>query len=120
MSASMPSIAVPKTSRRRSNLILCYTKRRSKRPASCARKARNENKNRRRTMSMVATRDGAAATSLEFVPLTRHIGCEVRGVDLRQPVDAAAAKAIYQAWLDHAVLVFRGQNLSQEDLIRVT
>jgi taurine dioxygenase len=71
-------------------------------------------------MSMVATRGDAPATSLEFVPLTKHIGCEVRGIDLRQPVDTAAAKAIYQAWLDHAVLLFRGQNISQEDLVRVT
>jgi len=53
-------------------------------------------------MSMVATRDDAAAASPEFIPLTRHIGCEVRGIDLRQPVDAAAAKAIYRAWLDRA------------------
>ena len=36
------------------------------------------------------------------------------------PTTPAAASAIYRAWLDHAVLVFRGQDLTQEDLIRVT
>src|SRR5581483_7827084 len=32
----------------------------------------------------------------------------------------ATIKAIYQAWLDHLVIVFPDQKLSQEDLIRVT
>ena len=71
-------------------------------------------------MSMVSTRDTTAPASPEFVPLTRHIGCEVRGIDLREPVAPVAASAIYRAWLDHAVLLFRGQNLTQEDLVRVT
>jgi len=33
---------------------------------------------------------------------------------------ADTVKAIYQAWLDHIVIVFPGQQLSQEDLIRAT
>jgi taurine dioxygenase len=71
-------------------------------------------------MSMALANEAAAAPALQFVPLTKHIGCEVRGVDLRKPLAAAAASAIYRAWLDHAVLLFRDQDLSQEDLIRVT
>src|SRR5579859_8211425 len=58
--------------------------------------------------------------ALRFEPLTKHIGCAVKGIDLRQPVSAEDASAIYRAWLDHAVLVFRDQDLSQEDLVRVT
>ncbi|HTP94091.1 MAG TPA: TauD/TfdA family dioxygenase [Xanthobacteraceae bacterium] len=54
------------------------------------------------------------------MPLSKHIGCEVEGVDLRKPLAPDAASAIYQAWLDHAVLVFRNQDLTQEDLISVT
>jgi taurine dioxygenase len=61
-----------------------------------------------------------AATRLEIVPLTRHIGAEIRGLDLRRKPDEATVRAIYQAWLDHLVIVFPGQELSQEDLIRVT
>ena len=61
-----------------------------------------------------------AQAGLRFIPLTKHIGCEVAGIDLRQPVPADAAAAIYRAWLDHAVLVFRDQDMSQEDLVRVT
>jgi taurine dioxygenase len=71
-------------------------------------------------MSMALANEAAAAPALQFVPLTKHIGCEVRGVDLRQSLPPAAVSAIYRAWLDHAVLLFRNQDLSQEDLIRVT
>jgi taurine dioxygenase len=70
-------------------------------------------------MTMASMRESPSA-ALQFIPLTKHIGCEVKGVDLRNPVSPADASAIYQAWLDHAVLLFRGQSLTQEDLIRVT
>ncbi len=56
----------------------------------------------------------------EIVPLTKYIGAEIRGLDLRQKPDDATVKAIYQAWLDHLVLIFPDQKLSQEDLIRAT
>lgn len=59
-------------------------------------------------------------TRIEVVPLARHIGAEIRGIDLRHKPDAETVAAIYRAWLDHLVIVFPGQSLSQEDLIRVT
>jgi taurine dioxygenase len=62
----------------------------------------------------------ATKTRLDVVPLTRHIGAEIRGIDLRDKPDDATVKAIYQAWLDHLVIIFPGQQLSQEDLVRVT
>jgi taurine dioxygenase len=62
----------------------------------------------------------AVGTRLEVVPLTRHIGAEIRGIDLRRTPDDATIRAIYQAWLDHLVLIFPGQDLSQEDLVRAT
>ncbi len=73
-------------------------------------------------MSMMSAIDAttAAAHALRFRPLSKHIGCAVEGIDLRDEVPPAAAKAIYRAWLDHAVLLFRDQDLTQEDLIRVT
>ena len=57
---------------------------------------------------------------LDVVPLSKHIGAEIRGIDLREKPDDATIRAIYQAWLDHLVLIFPGQELSQEDLLRVT
>ena len=71
-------------------------------------------------MSLVSTREPALPATLKFESLTPHIGCEVKGIDLREPVAPATASAIYRAWLHHAVLVFRGQDLTQEDLVRVT
>ena len=62
----------------------------------------------------------ATKTRLDVVPLSKHIGAEIRGIDLRDKPDAETVKAIYQAWLDHLVIIFPDQKLSQEDLVRVT
>jgi taurine dioxygenase len=59
-------------------------------------------------------------TKLDVVPLTKHIGAEIRNIDLRTKPDEETVRAIYQAWLDHLVIVFPEQKLEQEDLIRVT
>ena len=50
----------------------------------------------------------ATKTRLDVVPLTRHIGAEIRGIDLREKPDDETVKAIYQAWLDHLVIMFPG------------
>src|SRR5260370_8280530 len=60
------------------------------------------------------------ATKFDVVPLSTHIGAEIRGLDLREKPDDETIRAIYQAWLDHLVIVFPGQSLAQEDFIRVT
>lgn len=59
-------------------------------------------------------------SKLEVVPLTKHIGAELRGLDLSQPLTEADVAAINKAWLEHIVILFRGQKLSQEDQLRVT
>src|SRR5260370_2021541 len=64
--------------------------------------------------------DAGTRTNLKAVPLTKHIGAEIRGIDLRDTLDAATIRDIHKAWLDHLVLVFRGQRFLQEDLIRAT
>jgi taurine dioxygenase len=60
------------------------------------------------------------AAKVDVVPLSKHIGAEIRGIDLRTGLDADTIKQIHQAWLDHSVLLFRNQSFSQEDLLRVT
>jgi len=62
----------------------------------------------------------ATLSRLDVVPLSKHIGAEIKGIDLRDTLAPEVVEAIHRAWLDHAVLVFRGQNFSQEDLLRVT
>jgi taurine dioxygenase len=51
---------------------------------------------------------------MEIRTLTPHIGAEILGVDLSQPLNNEDFSALHQAHLDHMVLVFRDQLLSQE------
>jgi taurine dioxygenase len=62
----------------------------------------------------------AGKARFDVVPLSKYIGAEIRGLDLREKPDDDTVKAIYQAWLDHLVLIFPEQKLEQEDLIRAT
>jgi taurine dioxygenase len=66
------------------------------------------------------TMDAAITSRLEVVPLTKHIGAEIHGIDLRDDLDAETVTAIRKAWLDHLVLVFRGQRFGQNELVRAT
>jgi taurine dioxygenase len=52
---------------------------------------------------------------MEIVPLSEAMGAEIRGIDLRQPQDAAMVAAINDAWHEHIVLLFRGQALGLEE-----
>lgn len=54
----------------------------------------------------------------DLTPLTPHIGARVDGIDLSQPIDASIADVLQTALVDHLVLLFRGQNLSEDDQIR--
>jgi taurine dioxygenase len=51
-------------------------------------------------------------------PLSPALGAEIQGVDLSRPLDEATVAAIRRAWTDHLVLLFRDQNLSEEDQVR--
>lgn len=55
------------------------------------------------------------ATDLKITPLSEALGAEVSGVDLRAPLDARTISAVREAWHDHLVIVFRDQDLTQED-----
>ncbi len=62
----------------------------------------------------------ATATRYDVVPLSKHIGAEVRGLDLSKPLTSGDIEFINKVWLDHQVLVVRGQKLEQEDQLRIT
>ncbi len=47
-------------------------------------------------------------------PLSPAIGAEIRGVDISGRIGEATFSIIHQAWLDHGVLLFRGQSLDAE------
>ena len=56
---------------------------------------------------------------VDFVvePLAPALGAEIVGLDLSRPLPQRTIDAIRAAWLEHIVLVFRGQSLSQDQQI---
>ncbi|MEV4181812.1 TauD/TfdA family dioxygenase [Streptosporangium canum] len=55
---------------------------------------------------------------IEFKPVTRHIGAEVSGVDLRKPLSEGEVQEIRRGWLEHKVLFFRDQHINDEEHVR--
>ena len=51
----------------------------------------------------------------QFRALTTHIGAEVEGIDLREPLTPAQAEEIHAAMDRYAVLVFHDQKLTDEE-----
>ena len=58
--------------------------------------------------------------AIDFRPLGTHIGAEVEGIDLREPLTAAHADAIHAAMDRYAVLVFHDQPLTNEQHLAFT
>lgn len=51
-------------------------------------------------------------------PLSDACGAEIKGVDLREALDPDTVAAIEQAFHEHVVVVFRGQDLTEDDQTR--
>ncbi len=58
--------------------------------------------------------------AVRSVPLSAHIGAEITGVDLSVDLDHATRRNLYALWLQHLVLVFRDQKLTQQQLLDAT
>lgn len=56
--------------------------------------------------------------SPQFTPLGPYIGARVDGIDLSAPVDDEIAGMLEKALIEHLVLVFPDQSLSEDDQIR--
>ena len=57
---------------------------------------------------------------MEITPTGQACGARVAGIDLSQPLDRGTISSIRSAWLEHHVLAFPEQKLSDDDLVRVT
>lgn len=57
------------------------------------------------------------APGVQVLSTGKALGAEIQGVDLRD-VSEQGFRVIHGAWLEHLVVLFRGQQLSDEDLIR--
>jgi len=56
-------------------------------------------------------------TQCEMTALSAHTGIEIRGLDLKAPIDATLLARLQQAFVDHSVLVFREQSLTPAELL---
>jgi taurine dioxygenase len=56
--------------------------------------------------------------SCTIMPLTEHTGAEVRGIDLREPIDDVTHAALNRAFVNHHVLVIRDQDYTPEQFKR--
>ena len=54
--------------------------------------------------------------ALATTPLS-NVGVEVSGFDITQPIDDALAAELVELWNEHAILVFRGQDVTPENQI---
>jgi taurine dioxygenase len=70
------------------------------------------------TMTPVSTPVQSGKLSFEVVPTDAALGAEVRGLDLRA-LDDATFKDLHRAWLENVMLVFRGQSLDAQDLVKL-
>ena len=57
---------------------------------------------------------------IEILPLTDTLGAEIRGIDLARPVAPEIALKVRDAWYQHVLLLFRNQEMSNEQLKRST
>jgi alpha-ketoglutarate-dependent taurine dioxygenase len=62
----------------------------------------------------------SATQSISIRKLHPYLGAEVRGVDMRRPLDASTFKAVHDAWMEHLVLVFPEQRISDEEHVAFT
>jgi taurine dioxygenase len=63
-----------------------------------------------------ATLDQEKVLDFEIVPIHGPLGAEIRGLDLRRLNDATF-KHLHEVWLNHLVLLFRGQTITPGDLV---
>ena len=57
--------------------------------------------------------------TFSIVKLTEHTGAEVRGIDFAAPVSLEIRTWLDRAFVDHGVLVIRGQSLSPHQMLDV-
>jgi taurine dioxygenase len=58
-----------------------------------------------------------ASATITVVPTSGGLGAEIRGVDMSCEMNVSTFSQVYEAWLQHSVLLFRGQHLTDDELI---
>ena len=58
--------------------------------------------------------------TITVVPRHPALGAEIRGVDMRRPLDAATRQEILDAWMKHLVVVFPDQPITDQEHVAFT
>ncbi len=58
--------------------------------------------------------------SITVVPRHPALGAEIRGVDMRRPLDEETRRAVHDAWMKHLVVVFPDQPISDAEHVAFT
>jgi alpha-ketoglutarate-dependent taurine dioxygenase len=59
-------------------------------------------------------------TGLTVRALHPALGAEVRGIDMREPPDATTFRELHDVWMRYQVLIFPGQNITDEQHVAFT
>ncbi|HET6240030.1 MAG TPA: TauD/TfdA family dioxygenase [Acetobacteraceae bacterium] len=62
----------------------------------------------------------ATASRLTVRKLHQAVGAEVRGIDMRQPLDADTFHELHDIWMEHLVLVFPDQHVTDAEHVAFT
>jgi alpha-ketoglutarate-dependent taurine dioxygenase len=60
----------------------------------------------------------ATAAPFTVRPLSRALGAEILGVDLRDPIDEALKQKLLDTWHQHLVILLRDQTLDEDTQVR--
>jgi alpha-ketoglutarate-dependent taurine dioxygenase len=58
--------------------------------------------------------------TITVTPRHPALGAEIRGIDMRQPMDAETLRAVSDAWMKHLVLVFPDQRITDQEHVAFT
>src|SRR5690606_19439847 len=62
---------------------------------------------------------GISMTGFDLKPLD-HVGIEVLGLDLNKPIPSQVAEDLYEAWLEHGIMLFRQAGTSTDIHLRLS
>ena len=68
------------------------------------------------TAAAHSAKPAAQSGGISVVPITQYVGADIIGIDLTQPISDAQFTQIHDAWMQHHVLRFRGQDMTREQL----
>src|SRR6476659_4143496 len=69
---------------------------------------------------MASSSAAVVSDQLQVRALHPALGAEVRGVDMRTPLDPDTFSAVHDAWMQYLVLVFPGQQITDEEHVEFT